>query len=457
MKRLCLLLTAVLLLTGCSANLSGLLHVSDTLSAEFGDRPGYHPEETSGTLSTEEIPVSDPTDRNMAFEPTATPGLYRVLTRTGDLKVLGMTYGDGVFFALTKRESGIAVTGYNEDGAGVFAGLIDEELTDPILLGYTAGFACIYAPASSTTLACRTDRTYVQLVREEADQVWLYDGGFAMKRGNTVSLYAPDQKEPAATFSLPEGYTWVQGNQTGAWVEKGGKLYLLAADGKLSGALSPLLTPKGDGYLCAANGSAVVVNSLQGMAYYDENAQALLACGKDFSAQRVEDGMRLLLPAEGKAATLPLGNTFTFGGRTKKGFLYHTDGVWFWYGASSMTPVTLAVASFTSAEDPLAVAARLMRSVAETQKGVSLSTEDLSEGELTAVGATDGELLFAACALLLQEGVLPAELTLCESITLDGERVGICKNGSAVCLDISHPEEIPSLLQSLLESEEPQA
>ena len=73
MKRLCLLLTAVLLLTGCSANLSGLLHVSDTLSAEFGDRPGYHPEETSGTLSTEEIPVSDPTTVTWPLSPPTRP------------------------------------------------------------------------------------------------------------------------------------------------------------------------------------------------------------------------------------------------------------------------------------------------------------------------------------------------------------------------------------------------
>ena len=141
MKRLCLLLAVLLLLAGCSANLSGTLDVSGAPSADLGERPGYRPQEVSGTLSEEEIPVAEPTARNMAFEPTATPGLYRIVTRTGDLKVLGMTYGNGVFFALTKRESGIAVTGYNDNGIGVFAGHVDEELTDVTLLGFTAGFA----------------------------------------------------------------------------------------------------------------------------------------------------------------------------------------------------------------------------------------------------------------------------------------------------------------------------
>ena len=133
MKRLCLLLIALLLLAGCSANLSGMLDVSGAPSAELGDRPGYRPEEVSGTLSTEDIPIAEPTARNMAFEPTATPGLYRIVTRTGDLKVLGMTYGNGLFFTLTKRESGIAVTGYTDEGTGVFAGHVDEELTDATL------------------------------------------------------------------------------------------------------------------------------------------------------------------------------------------------------------------------------------------------------------------------------------------------------------------------------------
>lgn len=457
MKRLCLLLAVVLLLAGCSADFAELLNVSGSPSADLGDRPGYHPEETSGTLSTEDIPISGPTDRNMAFEPTATPGLYRILTRNGDLKVLGMTYGNGIFFALTKRESGISVTGYNEEGTGVFAGLLDEEITDPLLLGYTAGFACIYSAEANITLACRSDSTYVQLTREAADEVWLYDGGIAMKRGNVISLYAPDKKDPSATFSLPEGYTWVQGNQTGAWVAKGGRMYLLSADGRLSGALSPLLTVSGDGYLCASEDAVVVVNPLQGMAYYDESAEALLLCGKDFSAEKTAEGLRLVLPAEGKAASLPLGNTFTFGGRTEKGFLYHTDGVWFWYAASYMTPDTPAIVSFTSVEDPLAIGAKLMRSVVETQKGVALSAEDVSAGELSAVGITDEELLFTACALLLREETLPAgTLFLCESITLGGESVTFHQGETAVYLNVSRPEEIPSILQALKESEDVQ-
>ena len=455
MKRLCLLLIALLLLAGCSANLSGMLDVSGAPSAELGDRPGYRPEEVSGTLSTEDIPIAEPTARNMAFEPTATPGLYRIVTRTGDLKVLGMTYGNGLFFTLTKRESGIAVTGYTDEGTGVFAGHMDEELTDATLLGFTAGFACIYSPSTGTTLACRNDSTYVQLVREVADEAWLYDGGIAMKRGNVISLYVPDKKDPSATFTLPEGYRWVQGNQTGAWVEKDGKLYLLSADGKMSGALSSLLSIKGEGYLCAAESSAVVVNPLQGIAYYDENAKSLLACGEDFAAEATEEGLRLVSPADGKAALLPLGNTFEFGGRTKKGFLYHTDGVYFWYAASYMTPTTLSVVSFTSAEDPLAIGARLMLSVLESTKGISVSNSGAEERDFTAVGETDSETLFSTCAILAEASVLPAgSLFLCESVTAEGKSVPYFQTETALYLDVSRTEQLSAILEALNETEE---
>ncbi|MBQ2254479.1 MAG: hypothetical protein II325_04930 [Clostridia bacterium] len=455
MKRLCLLLAVLLLLAGCSANLSSMLDVSGAPSADLGDRPGYRPEEVSGTLSEEEIPVAEPTARNMAFEPTATPGLYRIATRTGDLKVLGMTYGNGVFFALTKRESGIAVTGYNDNGIGVFAGHVDEELTDVTLLGFTAGFACIYSPSTGTTLACRTDSTYVQLVREVADEAWLYDGGIAMKRGNVISLYVPDKKEPSATFTLPEGSRWVQGNQTGAWVEKDGKLYLLSADGKMSGALSSLLSIKGEGYLCTAGSSAVVINPLQGIAYYDESVKSLLACGEDFTAEATEEGLRLVSPADGKAALLPLGNAFDFGGRTKKGFLYHTDGVYFWYAASHMTPATLSVVAFTSVEDPLAIGARLMLSVLESKKGVSVSNSGAEAPEFTAVGETDNEKLFSACTILAEASVLPAgSLFLCESVTAEGKSVPYFQTENALYLDISDPERLSALLKELNENEE---
>lgn len=452
MKKICVLLMALLLLTGCSGNLSGALNVPDSPDGEFGDRPGYRPTEVSGTLSEEEIPVT-PSGRNMAFEPTAESGLYRVLTRTGDLEVLGMTYGDGRFFAMTRRESGIAVTGYDDNGTGVFAGLINEELEDPVLLGFTAGFACIYAPGQNATLACRANGTYVQLIHESAEEVWLYDGGYAMRRGNVISLCLPNEKEPVATYTLPEGYAWVQGNQTGAWVEKDGKLHLLSADGKLSGGLSPLLTVTENGYYCQANGTSVVVNTLQGMAHPGAG-EALLACGKDFSAEKTPEGLRLVLPAEGKAATLTGKGEITFGGRTKKGFLYRSDEGWFWFAASAMTPATLPVVSFSSLEDPLAMGAKLLLSVLEGKKNEKVCNDDHAYGTVVATGETDPATLYTALSLLLAEYEMPeGELYLCHAITVDGEAVRYHKTPMRFYLDISDPEEVHTIIQDYFFSE----
>lgn len=453
MKKLCLLLTALLFLTGCSAGLEGLLNVPDAPSGEFGDRPGYRPTEVSGTMSEEDIPIGEPSGRNMAFEPTDIPGLYRILTRTGDLEVLGMTYGDGVYFAMTKRESGLSVTGYNDDGVGLFAGLLGEVMTDPILLGYTAGCACIYSPTGNATLACRGDSTYVQLTREPADKVWLYDGGFAMQRGNVISLYPPDKKEPTATFTLPEGYAWVQGNQTGAWVEKEGKLHLLSADGKLSGGLSPLLTVTDGGYLCRFGNHAVVVNTLQGMAYYSEGS-ALLACGKDYAAEQTENGVKFLLPAEGKTVALSTAGDATFGGRTKKGFLYRDGESWLWFAASRMDLTAIPVASFTSAEDPLLIGSKLLLSALEAKKNNKVCNDDHAYGTVSVKGATDSEALFTALALLLEEHELPdGELYLCRSITVDGQGVKYHNTPMRFYLDISRPEEIPAILLEYFSSE----
>ncbi len=453
MKKICLLLTALLLLTGCSAGLEGTLNVPDAPSGEFGDRPGYRPTEVSGTMSEEDIPIGEPSGRNMAFEPTDTPGLYRILTRTGDLAVLGMTYGDGVYFAMTERESGLSVTGYNDDGVGLFAGLLSEVMTDPILLGYTAGFACIYSPTGNATLACRVDSSYVQLTREPADKVWLYDGGFAMQRGNVISLYAPDQKDPSATFTLPEGYTWVHGNHTGAWVEKDGKLHLLSADGKLSGGLSPLLTVKDGGYLCKFGSQTVVVNTLQGMAYHSK-CEALLACGKDFAAEQTENGLKFVLPAEGKTATLPVTGDAAFESRTKKGFLYHDKEGWFWFAAARMDLTALPVISFTSAEDPLLIGSKLLLSVLEAKKNNKVCNEDHAYGTVSVEGATDSAALFTAIALLLEEHELPhGELYLCRSITVDGKAVRYHNTPMRFYLDISHPEEVPAILLEYFSSE----
>ncbi len=449
MKRLCLLLTALLLLTGCTSELSGLLDASGAPSADLGERPGYRPSEVSGTMSEEDPFASEQTGRNMAFEPTDTPGLYRVLTRTGDLEVLGMTYGDGTYFALTRREAAISVTGYNDSGAGIFAGHVDEELADPTLLGFTAGYACIYSPAANTTLACRGNGTYIQLIHEPADEVWLYDGGFAMRRGNVISLYPPNTDDPIATFTLPEGYTWVQGNQTGAWVEKNGKLHLLSADGKLSGGLSPLLTVKGEGYLCKLEDTAVVVGPASAVALYDKGIHRLLACGKEYAAAEGEDGLRLYLFEEGKKAVLPTEEGFSFIGRTNKGFLYLTEQGYFWYADSHLEGFAVSVTMYATAEGPLDIACRKLESLLE-DKGIHVSSEADYFGTIEA----DGEKRFAACRLLL-ESDLPAVKTvfLCSSVTVEGEAVSHYLDGENLYLDISRPEELPSILQSLTESE----
>lgn len=453
MKRLCLILTAVLLLSGCSAGLGHVLDVPSSPSADLSDRPGYYPTENSGTLSQEETLNEEPSERNMAFEATDTPGLYRVITRHGDLEVLGMTYGDGMFFALTKRDSGISITGYNDEGDGIFAGLLDEDMADGVLLGYTAGYACIYSPSLGATLSCRTDRSYVKVIREAAEEVWLYDGGIAMKRGNTVSLYTPNGKDPSVVFTLPEGYSWVQGNQSGAWVEKSGRLYLLSADGKLSGALSALTTVRDEGHLFTWGKSSVVVGPSSTLAFYEEDIESLLACGKEFAVVETKEGVSLYLFQDSRKVILPMESGFRFDGKTKNGFLYSHDGGYFWYADSQMEAYSASITFYAIMGEPLDIAARHIITLVERTKEVSIS-DIIPSGSVTATPENDSEKRFTAGVILL-ESSFPSVKTifLCSEIIDQGERVSYSLQDDKLFLDISRPEDLSSILQSLAESE----
>ena len=135
MKRtVLLLLLFAFLLVGCQ-NTDGVLVVPASPSADLPERPGTEhsdPSVVSEETSDETQPPSS--ERSLTFSATETDGLQRLQTRKGDLEVLGMAYGDGCFAALTVRESGTALTVYDESGAGIFAGILSESFSDPLFL-----------------------------------------------------------------------------------------------------------------------------------------------------------------------------------------------------------------------------------------------------------------------------------------------------------------------------------
>lgn len=445
-------MASFLLLCGCTGpeDLSDLLGAP---SVSLGDRPGYKPDEVSGMLEEDPSYASQPSKRNMGLEETEAVGLYRVITRTGDLSVLGMIYGDGTYFVLSQRERGYFVTGYGEDKKGIFSGMLNEEYTSPALLGYAGGFACLYCPESDLTLACRGDGSYLQFRREDADAVWLFDGGYAMQRGQEISLYAPDKKDPKAVFTLPEGYTWVDGNENGAWVEKDGTVSLLSADGRLSGGLSSHLSVQEGGYLCKSDSFSVVLNPLQGVAYAARNLSSLWAVGGDYTMENTSAGLRITMPEIGKTALLPKGKEFTFGGRTEKGFLYAVDGVWYWFASTAMTDFTPDAMPFASSDDPLAVAALCAKNALSAQIGKTLHTETVVRDGLSAAGVADNGVLFDACAALidlLKNQALPAEsLFLCSALNVDGQDVPYAITEGELFLDVSDPKGLEEQLQAL--------
>lgn len=452
MKKLILLVAAACILSACSApeDLSALLGAPEV---SLGDRPGYKPEEVSGVFEEDPSYASQPSKRNMGFTETEAVGLYRVVTRTGDLSVLGMAYGDGSYFALSLRERGVFLTGYSEDKEGVFSGMLTEEYLSPSLLGYADGFACLYCPESDLTLACRGDGSYVQLRREDADAVWLFDGGYAMQRGQEISLYPPHKKDPTAVFTLPEGYTWVSGNETGAWIQKDGVVSLLSADGKLSGGLSSLLTVWEDGYLCRSGSFAVVLNPHQGLAYASRNVTALPACGDDYTVELTSAGLRITLPAQGKTALLPAGKDFVFGGRTQKGFLYAVDGAWYWFAASAITEDAPKAFAFSSHEDPMAIAAACAKDALASLAGTPLHTEAVIRDGLSSTGITDNGTLFAVCGELmeiLKANSLPEDdLFLCTGLTVQGTDVPYAITEEGIFLSVSPMDTLEEQIASL--------
>ncbi len=446
------------MLSACSGpeDLSQLLGAPDV---SLGDRPGYKPQEVSGVLEEDPSYAAQPSKRNMGLAETEAVGLYRVVTRTGDLAVLGMTYGDGVYFAMSQRERGYFVTGYGEDKKGIFSGMLSEEYSAPVLLGYADGFACLYCRESGLTLACRGDGSYIQFRREAADEVWLFDGGYAMQRGQEISLYPPNKKDPIAVFTLPEGYTWVSGNASGAWVEKDGTVSLLSADGKLSGGLSPLLSVQNGGYLCTANRFAVVLNPLQGVAYATRNLSSLLSCGADYSIEKTSAGLRITMPAAGKTALLPGGEAFTLGGRTEKGFLYAMDGAWYWFAETAMTESVVQTIPFAPSDDPMAVSLLCAKDALCAQIGMTLHTESVVRDGFSATGITDSGALFHACTALeslLKHRELPGDkLFLCSALTAEGQALPFAVTEEGIFLTVEQDgleERIDQLFAQLEEN-----
>ena len=450
-RRRALFLAALLLLCSCSASNPDQFNAPNV---SLGDRPGYTSLDVSDVFVEDPSYSSEASQRNMGFSETEAVGLYRVVTRTGDLSVLGITYGDGVYFSLSRRERGVFLTGYGEDRKGVFSGMLSEDYLSPMLLGYAGGFACLYCPESDLTLACRGDGSYVQLSRKDADSVWLYDGGYAMQKGNQIALYPPDKKDSIAVFTLPAGYTWVSGNETGAWVEKDGTVYLLSADGRLSGGFSSLLSVQNGGYVCKSGNYAVVLNPTQGMAYPVRSLTALLACGDDFTMEKTSAGLQITLPTDGKTALLPAGEQFAFGGRTAKGFLYKLDGVWYWFAETAMTQQTLSVLPFAPSDDPMAIAAICAKDALYLRTGKVLRTETVIRDEVSATGVSDYSILFAACGQLeelLKGATLPGDsIFLCTTINMLGMSVPFAVTDEGVFIDVSQPETLENTVSSLL-------
>lgn len=361
MKRFAtILLPLVCLLVGCSSGEIGYLDVPASPSAVFSnDRPGYSEAETSENDTSGTVNRSS---RNMTFVETEAVGLSRVYTREGDLEVLGAASGDGVLFVLSRRESGISVTGYDGQGNGLFAGQLEETYKEPRMLGFAAGYACLYCPVASRVVSCRTDGSYVWFPYESAETVSLYENGYVFIRGNKVSLCTPEDSAPAAIYVLPSDCTWKAGNETSALIEKDGVLYTMKPGGKPE-PLPVLASYEGGGYVCGS----VVCNPQSGIAFFSPQTEELLFCGDDFTVEKQAVGL-VIASDGGDCAVLPYGGAFAFHGRTESGFWYTVDGQLYFFDSSELVHASRASLPFGGIDDLHTVVSELTSEKTETSE-----------------------------------------------------------------------------------------
>lgn len=474
MKKLIpLLIVCALLLVGCK-KAGGFLGMPDSPSADLPERPGVvsesSREESAEESDSGEVPLAD---RNMTFLETEHPYLQQLLTRKGDLEVLDMTYGGGVYFAITKRESGIALTGYDQEGIGVFAGIMETDFESPELLGYADGYACLYSPVTYQTFACKADGTYAAYPREEADEVRLYPRGYVHIKGNTVSFYGPAQKKPYETHTMPSHLTYLFGNEEQMIASRtDGTLVYLTFDAEtfFETELSPFLNCDGMALSFSSHEQTVIFNPYDHTLVSSSDHLRVLAAGNGYLITELAQELRFVRTADGASCVLPKKGVFRFGARTDGGFLFAMGDKWYLLDDEALQE-TITVLHRKERTDLLYTAAKTLCSSAVgnirlAESGAPYSALPAVAG-YSASRVSDYEALFDAAADLLswsQNTTLDQSICvyLCDSVTQDLSPVPytLFKDGgvTGVLLDVTDADYATHLEDILMQlQEEPQA
>lgn len=461
MKKLLLLfLACILLLSGCKTA-GGFLSMPDSPSADLPDRPGVVSKDPTETDSKEESKQENTElpERNMTFAETDTPHLYTILTRKGDQKILGMTYGDGTYFVLTKREKGSAITGYDPDGIGTFAGILEESFTFPTMMGFADGYACLYSAETNRTFACKADSTYVWFDRGKTDSIRLYRGGYVHIRDDVVSFYGPQYQKAYTSYNIPDGMTFLLGDEEYALVSKqDGSLVQLtfSPDAMTETPLSPLLSYDGNAVALSAHGQTVLFNPYDHTLIPAYGLGSVLASGKGYMIEEQDGSIRFVNTENGSTFSLPKSGAFRFGARTDDGFLFAQGDTWYLLKDEAFDS-RINVYRREEGGDLPTVAFRALCGTVPAH--IRLSADSFpADGEITATQVTDGETLFtsAAYALTAAKNALQSDricLYLCDSVTIGNTAVPYAmteENGTAnILLDVTDPHYQTQLTEIL--------
>lgn len=456
------LLVFTMLLVGCESA-EGFLDVPASPSAEFSERFETSSASSSEEASSEESAVQA-TNRKMAFHETETEGIFRIQTRIGDLDIIDMCYSSGRFAAITEREAGIALTGYDDEGNGVYAGILDEEFENSPLLGFADGFACLYSFETHESFACSASGSYYRAERSPAEEVHLYANGFVFIADGVASLCAPDQDVPYTTYTLPSSAEWLAGNEERALIRKDGRLSVLYPDGNQGNTLSELLSYAGGALVIRTGEQTLFANPVAKSVAVSADSSEVLAAGEDFLVKKTADGIRFSLSESQTAYTLQANDSFRFGGRTPDGFLYGLDHEWFLLSEEVFTADSTQILGYEEETDLLFTAGQVLCALSEqswlilSEDGAPFALPPEVAG-FTAHRVTDGEMLLNAAALLLGEiGRLESSpqnvcLYLCARVETGGNRTDYLffEDGTTVgvLLDVSDPEKLPALFAEI--------
>lgn len=423
-KVLPLLIACALLLVGCK-NTEGFLDVPASPSAAISEFPDIVSESVSEETSAE-TSESVLHERNMVFLETETEHLLQIKTRKGDLEVLGITYGDGVYFVLSRRESGNAVTGYSTVGKGLFAGVLEKAFTSPQLLGYANGYACLYSPDAKRTFACEPDSTYAWFDRKDAETVFLYQNGYAVVANGTLSLYGPKSKEPYNSYPIPGQATVLAADEERALLQQNGTLIQLDAKTAQTATLSPYLSYE-NGALSACLHGQTAICSIYDMTVTASNGLVrVLAAGRGYLVEELSASVRFTLTDRNRSFVLPKDDTFRFGARTDGGFVFAQGETWYLLSDEAFTEPSPAVLTCTDGTQLLYTAGQALCASASgnirlAESGAPFAMSPAVAG-FTATRVTDGETLFAAASYLLSatQNISLSQnicIYLCDSVT----------------------------------------